>query len=191
MKNLEFDPERHEYFLDGVKMLSVFDILKPLIASMYSGIDPLTLANAARRGTRIHELCELLDYDALPDEFEAELLPYVSAYRAFKRDYGVREWDAVELQVACSRLGIAGTIDRVGAIDGDHSIVDIKTGSTIGKKRLAVQLTAYGKILQNDFINLYGLQLKKDGSYRFLSVEKQEAAFWACLDLANYLKEEK
>jgi len=188
MKGLEFDAEKHEYFLNGVKMMSVSDILQPLTASMYSGIDPLTLANAARRGTRIHELCELMDYDALPDEFEAELLPYVSAYRTFKRDYGVKEWRAVEMQVACPHLGLAGTIDREGEIDGNFCLVDIKTGASVAKKRLAVQITAYTRIIHSNIHDLYGLHLKKDGSYHFSRVKRQNKVFEACLDIAKYLR---
>lgn len=197
MKGLEFDPERHEYFLNGVKMLSVSDILAPLTASMYAGIDSLTLANAARRGIRIHELCELLDYDALPDEFEAELLPYVSAYRSFKRDYRIGEWKAVEMQVALETFGIAGTIDRVGGNDGRPWLLDIKTGTSVDKKRLAVQLTGYGIILSNTQIpscptnyKLSGLQLKKDGNYRLIEVEPEPEVFWACYKIAEYLRKE-
>jgi hypothetical protein len=180
---IDFDPESHTYQIDGECVPCVSDILRPMTVLTYGEIDKFTLQKAQERGTRVHELCELLDYDALDDgEIEPDLLPYVSAYKTFKRDYRIREWKACERIVGCPELELAGTLDREGEIDGRLCILDIKTSSAVNKLTLTAQLTAYGKILHS-YHDLYGLQLKKDGTYRLIKVEPNERLFYCLLGL--------
>ena len=188
-----FDESSHTYEIDGKPALSVSDILKPLAAHTYAKVDEATLRAAAERGRRIHELCELDDYDALPDAIEHEALPYLQAYRDFKRDFQIKEWMAIEKILANEELMLCGTVDRIGEIDGRVAFVDLKTTSSIDKKRLAVQLTAYAMIVGYDeslLANLYGVQLKKDGIYRVVPVESAYDEYRACLMIAKYLWKE-
>lgn len=172
MKTLLFDPETHTYTLDGERLPSVTEILAPITAGKYppgAGV----VQQAAARGTRVHELCALYDMDALPDEFEGELVPYVQAWADFCRDYSP-EWLYIEqpLYFECvAGSSFAGTVDRVGLIDGKLCVVDIKTAQSMdrpAKIALACQLHAYE--LLNCTLDMsgenMGVQLLKDGSYR-------------------------
>lgn len=148
------------------------EVLAPLTAGKYppSGV----VAQAAARGTRIHELCALHDEDGLPDEFEGELVPYVQAWADFCRDYSPT-WLYIEHPM-CAGTIIAGTVDRIGMIDGRFTTVDIKTAQSLdrpAKLALACQLYGYQKLAKHNALYRYsdpedsfGVQLLKDGGYR-------------------------
>lgn len=173
MREFLFDEATHTYTLDGQKIPSVTEILAPITAGKYppSGV----VQQAAARGTRIHELCALYDMDALPEEFEGELVPYVQAWADFCRDWSP-EWLYIEqplyAQDTESRYA-AGTVDRIGVIDGAHIVVDIKTAQSMdrpAKIALCCQLYGYSWLADNNLIHIDGLglgvQLMKDGTYR-------------------------
>lgn len=176
MKTLNFDPDTHTYTLDGKKLPSVTEIIAPITAGKYPPNAGVVQA-AAARGTRVHELCALYDMDALPDEFELECVPYVQAWADFCRDYKP-EWLYIEqplyFQGVCD-TSFAGTVDRIGCIDGRTVIVDIKTAQSMdraAKVALACQLSGY-QLLSSDIDTggrldgeNFGVQLMKDGNYR-------------------------
>ena len=129
---IDFNEEKHEYSVNGVKVPSVSEILSPLNADRYGDINPAVLRAAAEKGTAVHEMCEAIDYELDPEEVMPELQGYVDAYYQFLFDHEV-EWVMVEQIVACYR-GVegeppiyAGTIDRYGIVDGKAAVVDIKT----------------------------------------------------------------
>lgn len=133
---IDFNDERHEYSVNGVKVPSVSEILSPLNADRYGAINPAVLRSAAEKGTAVHEMCEAIDYGIFTSEMEDEIPPelegYVDAYFQFLFDHDVY-WEMVERIVTCYR-GVdgeppiyAGTIDRFGIVDGKAAVVDIKT----------------------------------------------------------------
>lgn len=133
---IDFNEEKHEYSVNGVKVPSVSEILSPLNADRYGDINPAVLRAAAEKGTAVHEMCEAIDYGIFTSEMEDEMPPeldgYVNAYFQFLFDHDVY-WEMVERIVACYR-GVegeppiyAGTIDRFGIVDGKAAVVDIKT----------------------------------------------------------------
>ena len=133
---IDFNEEKHEYSVNGVKVPSVSEILSPLNADRYGDINPAVLRAAAEKGTAVHEMCEAIDYGIFTSEMEDEMPPelegYVNAYFQFLFDHDVY-WEMVEQIVACYR-GVegeppiyAGTIDRFGIVDGKAAVLDIKT----------------------------------------------------------------
>jgi len=173
---------------------SVTEILTPLTAGKYppSGV----VAQAANRGTRVHELCALYDMDALPDEFEGELVPYIQAWADFCRDYSP-EWLYIEQPVCATDPNghiTAGTLDRLGGIDGKQIVVDIKTAQSFdraSKVSLACQLAAYAWMadvpLSNDGL---GVQLLKNGTYRlYWRSDIQQKYFFQALPLFYDLRD--
>ena len=182
---IDFDEDKHEYSVDGVKVPSVSEILAPLNADRYGEINPAVLRAAAERGKAIHEICEAIDYDLFTSEAEDEMPPelagYVDAYFQFLFDHDVY-WEMVEQIVACYR-GIegeppiyAGTIDRFGIVDGKAAVVDIKTYASMTTE---AQMTASCQTaLYSDAIvacgcraKRYILHLKKDGKYRLIDLD--------------------
>lgn len=184
---LTFDEANHKYFVDGIELPSVTTITR------FCSADSRTLAGSdpfyRERGTAIHELTA--DYD-LTGEFPigTGYDGYLSAYRAFKRDYRIKTWDYIEYAMGSLKHGFAGTADRIGVIDGELSILDIKTSSTVNKSALKAQLTGYMKLLGKP-CKLYGLQLKKDGDYRLIPIEQADELFNICFKLHNLLKGDK
>lgn len=189
-----FDEETHTYTVDGVVVPSVTQICEPITAGKYppSGV----VEQAARRGSRIHELCALYDMDALPDEFEGDLLPYVQAWANFCRDYSP-EWLYIEKPMYCGitikaadhyeeRI-VAGTLDRLGVVGGKTVVVDIKTAQSLdrpAKIALACQLAAYAELARRSALlppfvrqDHFGVQLLKTGTYRIYSLKSIEGRY--------------
>jgi hypothetical protein len=179
MSVLTFDPDRHIYSVDGKRLPSVTDIIKPLM--IFGDVGIQIIQQAARRGTAVHEYAELIDYGIDPDdlEVEPELAGYVTAYTRFLRDYKP-EWELIEKPLYSLELGYAGTLDRFGIIDGEKAIVDIKTSSSaVRSTRIAwaVQLEAYLNLLGCGFAKRYDLWLKNNGTYQLISATKTEEKY--------------
>lgn len=181
---LDFDPTTHTYTFDGKVVPSVTELLAPLTAGKYppnAGV----IQQAAARGTRIHELCEFYDLDAMPEEFEADLVPYVQAWANFNRDYAPR-WLHIEKPLCAGGL-FAGTLDRLGEIDGKFTVVDIKTAQSLdrpAKLALACQLYGYQRLAKMNALYRYsdpedgfGVQLLKTGDYRIYHREDIEKKY--------------
>lgn len=167
---LTFDEATHTYWIGAAKVPSVTQILKPLVdlSSIPSGV----LAHASARGTAVHYACELFDQDNLDwDSLDVELVPYVEAWVEFRMATGFMPIRNEE-RVFHPGLFYAGTLDRTGLINGELSVVDIKTSSGL-YPTVGMQLAAYAEALNATNANAtepkhtgrYAVQLKKDGRY--------------------------
>lgn len=203
-KRLFFDEETHTYTVGDRILPSVTEICSPITASKYAA--PSAVVDyAASRGSRVHELCAMYDFDALPDEIEAECLPYVQAWAAFCRDWRPT-WELVEWSAYSAVDGYAGTADRIGLIDGARCVVDIKTAASLdraSKVALTAQLAGYRRLAQENGLRMdgadFGVQLRKDGSYTVHSSQKiaeryrfdPAELFGSLLELNRIVKGEK
>ena len=185
---LTFDEVNHKYFDGDVELPSVTTITRFCHYDSVNGNGQNPFYR--ERGTKIHELCA--DYD-----FTGELLcgtgvdGYLKAYADFKRDYRIKDWIFVEQMLGSADLGFAGTVDRIGYIDGRLSILDIKSSSNVNLVGLTAQLTGY-MALYGARADLYGLQVKKDGSYRLIPVEADTELWNACQSIhSRFKKKEK
>lgn len=181
MKRIELIPDSHEYLIDGLRVVpSVTTILGYLSDTEYNGIAPAVLEQAARRGMLVHEYTELMDYDAMPEEVEYEVSGYLRAYADFLRDYNP-DWTHIEHPCYCEDLEYAGTIDRVGIIDGQTCIVDIKTLASptkMAKFTVACQTAAYEVALfRSHQVQRYALYLGKDGEYNLVDLNAYETKY--------------
>jgi hypothetical protein len=168
-----FDEPTHTYTLDGVRMPSVTQVLRPLYS--FDGI-PLAVLNAkAALGTAVHKACELLDKDDLDEESEegrtalAPLAGYLTAYKNFKRNKRLVIL-ANEKRLFHPVHKYAGQIDRSYAMDGCVWDVDLKSTVSISPI-VALQTAAYSEMLRangrGDVRAKRGaLQLFPDGKYR-------------------------
>ena len=176
---IDFNEEKHEYSVDGVRVPSVSDILSPLNAERYAGMNPIVLQDAARRGKAVHEATEAIDYGLEPEEYP-DIQGYVDAYYQFLFDHDV-SWVMVEHIVSFSRYEgepplYCGTVDRYGVVDGQPAVVDIKTYASMSTE---AQMTASCQTaLYSDAIvacgcraKRYILHLKKDGKYRLIDLD--------------------
>lgn len=170
MAQIDFDAEKHEYRVDGVKYPSVTDILEHLTAVGYGKVDKWILESAKERGSYIHETTQDIDLGIEPEEISDVYVGYIKAYLAFLEDYEP-EWDGVEEQFFCKEYGYCGTIDRIGKIDEFPCILDIKTtASPTTEQKIAVccQTAAYAVGICAQSADRYALYLHKDGTYDLL-----------------------
>lgn len=182
-KVLEFNAEKHEYDVLGTKLPSVTEICAPLTYSKYH-LDNAMVEQAARRGSVIHELCASYDRGDLEHEetVPADDAQYLLAWIKFCHDYQAK-WEYVEIPMATRSF--AGTIDRIGIIDGKRVIVDIKTTASMdraNKISLCAQIMGYVFLSwDNDFDCSYshsmGVQLKKDGTYSVIKTTAVESKY--------------
>lgn len=172
MALFKFDEATHTYTIDGVRVPSVTQVLKPLYS--FNGISPAVLNAKAALGTAVHRACELLDKDDLDEESDegraalAPLAGYLDAYKAFKRDKRLVIL-ANEKRLFHPVHRYAGQIDRSYAFDGDVWDVDLK--STVAMSPVVgLQTAAYTDMLRANGrtqpARRGALQLFPDGKYK-------------------------
>lgn len=197
MAQLIFYPENHTYWLDGKELPSVTHILRFLSQDAYKAIDAYTLRAAADRGSRIHAACENYDlYGELPDpEADYDIYYYLVAYANFCAKYKPF-W--VEIETPLTDGEAAGTVDRIGKVEGINSFIvaDIKSSSAVDTASVSAQTYKYKDMYAKDHSEfgdslLYVLQLKDTGEYVFepLSEVTGEKVWNACQNLHDIKKE--
>lgn len=123
-----FDANAHKYYVGGVEVPGVTKILHESgLAPAYHGS-----SDAAWRGTRVHEACELLDLDDLDwtelgARWPGEWVKMVRAYERFKLETGFVP-ELIEHQAYHPQYRFAGTLDRRGLLNGEQTLIDFKTG---------------------------------------------------------------
>jgi hypothetical protein len=187
----------HQYFIDGVEVPSVTTVLKSA-----GIIDDRFYTEAGReRGTAVHLACQLLDEDDLDwDSVTEEISGYVKAYQAFKKDSGFKPLK-IEEAVYSRSYQYAGRFDRLGEIDGNLVLMDIKTGSI--PKWVELQLAGYETALlsmksaeeinKNPVLLLQALQLRENGSYKLkqassMSLAERQEVFLSAVRLYHWKK---
>jgi hypothetical protein len=99
---------------------------------------------SATTGTSLHTLAERLDrgqkLGAVPEPYPADLEAYEKATAAI-------EWTDIETFRVLDAWRVAGTPDRVGRINGELVVADIKTGSVDYPHKMAMQLAVYARSL--------------------------------------------
>lgn len=167
IERVHVEPDGHEYRLDGVKVLSVSEILKYAGLVDYSHIPAKNLERAAHRGTAIHLACEDLDRGR-PDWWsdDPELAPRVKAWADFKQHYGFKfSSDCIEYKFFNETYGYAGTIDRFGLVGSRESVVEIKSSTKV-YPWTAIQLMAYACGINKGFSWRVAVQLLPTGQYK-------------------------
>lgn len=168
---LQFDEQAHAYTLDGVRVPSVTQVLKPLYD--FSRVDPAMLQAKAALGTAVHLACELLDNDDLDEESEdgrealAPLAGYLAGYKKFKADKKPAVLEN-ETRLFHPVHRYAGTVDRRFEFEGDVWDVDLK--STVAMSPIVgLQTAAYTEMFKahgRTRARRGALQLFPDGKYK-------------------------
>jgi hypothetical protein len=199
---LVFDEAAHVYTLNGRRLPNVTGVLEVL--GGYEGVPADVMAAAARRGTYVHKACELHAWGMLDwSSVLAPYLPYVEAFDKFLAESGF-EPEYVEERVFHRELLYAGTIDLIGVLPPQvrqrrarRVLIDLKTTFRL-MRAVGPQLAAYDSAWRSsrpgDYPEArYGLQLRRDGSYRLepFASPLDLSVFRACLVVHNFLNEEK
>jgi len=166
-RQLDFEEETHIYYVDGVKVESVTQILKRLFPKKYADIPPEVLKNASERGTQIHKAIEAFcnGFDDGSNE--------VKDFDFLRKRYGFTPIEC-ELPIILDfgEKTYAGRIDLLLKMDG-IALADIKTTSELDKNYLGYQLNLYKIGIEQCYgykINsLYGIHLR-DGKRKMVKI---------------------
>lgn len=189
---LDFYDKGHIYMLDGERIPCVSDLCRFLHREIYKEAPIWQMEAAADRGTAVHKATELLDTTGR-SEISDDYAPYLTAYAAFLREHDV-EWELVEHPDYHPAHGYAGTIDRYGKVDGISTLLDLKTTYTVYKPLCSASLNLYRLMLesrQRCVERLAILHLKKDGTYKLITFDFDDAVPMALLTLHNVLKKKR
>lgn len=192
MATLLFFDQGHKYTLDGEELPSVSELCRFLSREIYGDVAQWRLDQAADRGTAVHKATEALDKYGKVDVQDG-ILPYLQAYLSFRREHPA-EWQKIEWQAYHQEDLVAGTMDRVGMLDGKSSVLDIKTSYSVTRKHKVLytaQLTWYKRICERNGINIdkmFVLHLKKDATYKLIQLEPDDELAHSLLVLHKSLK---
>lgn len=166
--------------------------------SDFSAICPKVLANAADRGQRVHNYCEMINLSLFLPEIDADCVPFVECYQKWHNEH-VDEVISAEIRLNCPRHMISGQIDIICRLKGSSEIyiIDIKTPVAC-KKAWHLQTAAY-KLLAREQLNISGasrscLMLSRTGGKAKLkpfSNPLDETRFLHALDLYRYFRNEE
>lgn len=184
---LDFDPDAHRYLLDGRSVPSVTAVLRSTGISVAPPIPEAEMAFALARGSALHAACELLDAGTLDeDSVDPAIAGRLDGYRRFREEV---LFDRVgsELRVASIVYRYAGTLDLVGWIHGELSVVDLKSAAS-PDAATAIQTAAYARAWQESHLlagcetghvgRTYSLNLRDDGTYRLTRLDLLEPNAW-------------
>lgn len=189
---LDFYDKGHIYMLDGERIPCVSDLCRFLHREIYKETPLWQMEAAADRGTAVHKATELLDTTGRA-EISDDYAPYLTAYAAFLREHDV-EWELIEHPDYHPAHGYAGTIDRYGKVDGISTLLDLKTTYTVYKPLCSASLNLYRLMLearQRCVERLAILHLKKDGTYKLIKFDFDDAVPLALITLHNALKKKR
>lgn len=151
---------------------------------------------AQELGHNVHRATALDDIDDLRESDDIKpIMPYLNAWRKFKKDYGISfRASEIEHSLTSEKWGFKGTPDRLPVKIGRKWIlVDIKT-STVMLPHVALQVNGGYKILckENGYKvdEAWGIQLRPDGTYRVepYNDKTDESVFIGAIQVYNWKK---
>ena len=174
---IRFEAETHSYYLGGVKVPSVTEIMARGGMFNFANVDEGVMERAKSFGSAIHLACQFSDLNCLDENLlDNNLLPYLNAWKKFKKDFKLEfEGENIERVVYSKRLQYAGTEDRKVKVSGKWWLLDIKSSATLAPST-GVQLAGYQiaeEEMSGDRIkHCVGVQLKPNGWYSVKTYDK-------------------
>lgn len=146
---VKYDPIDHTYTnAEGLELSGITSIIKQFICpNVYADVPAEVLENARIRGTKLHSLLELYANGTFADvtEEDAEIIENFNAMALALEDY---ECIASEYVVSNNEL-TASPIDLIALdFNGNLSIIDLKTTSTLNVEFVTWQLNFYRYFLE-------------------------------------------
>lgn len=155
---LTFDAETHRYAWDGQPVPGVTQVIRSAVGDPFARIARDVLERKRQIGHAAHKAAEL-DAAGMLNEATVHpaVLPYLSAWRAFRRETGF-EVVASEEKLYHTVLGYAGQLDFWGTFPArpGAAVVDLKTG--LPGPMAAMQTAAYLEMVLFHYAGLEGEQ---------------------------------
>lgn len=186
-----FDPEKHEYRLNGFKLPSVTEVIgttfgnKPYwneeVRVIGSGLHKALHHCFSKLGMRTGADFREVDLETIDER----IMVRFEAFVAFLETFDVMILES-EVRLFSEKYRFAGTLDLIIEVAGKTSLVDIKSSH---EPEHEIQVGGYYELLKKKPASVVILELKKDGSFREHPVENpKESAldFLACLRIHNF-----
>lgn len=189
MPDLIFRESDHSFWLGDRRLPSVTQILKHFIPRWECDEWYLERGKAGHKATELHDKGTLN-----PDSVDPQLQGYLQAWIKFREDYQFVP-GSIEYQVHHPVYLYAGVIDRLGIIENNRVLLDIKTGAPAKADMLQIA-GGYYEMLKPEVDICYPLYLHEDGTYTppraYLHKEIREAknAWLSMVTTYNYLMRE-
>lgn len=188
---LEYDDSTHLYYVNGVIVPSVTQVVAFAYPTTYKDIDPRILKRASELGTKMHK--EIEDYENGKEiSSSQELDNYIKLKYFFK-------WEAQhnEIPIIVYDNGnpiCAGRLDQIIKLNEELCVNDLKRTKDVHYNNLSLQLSlyaigyeqCYGKKIESG----YCTHLRKDvGEFISIKLDKNKA-IEKCLEYAKQIESE-
>lgn len=175
---LTFDADSHTYSVQGVRLPSVTEVIRfGGEGTDYSSVPSHILERAREIGKKAHKTVEL--YHEQDDHLftnDSSVNAYLDGYQEFI-DTGVYEHLMSEQKMYCSCHGFAGTVDKVGWVNGALSVIDIKTTNKLNLEHVELQTAAYQHLASRTFDmeleKRFVLHLKKSRDFNLVACDDE------------------
>jgi len=172
-----------------IPLPSVTQVLNAEKIVDYSMVPAFMLEYKAEIGTEAHRAAELWDRGDLDqNSVDERVLPYLEAWWTFRDASGFeieqneqRLWHPEPIRYH-PHLAYAGTVDRIGLLNGKRVVLEIKTTASL-LPGTAIQCAAYLEAFNYDrpreeqATGRVAVWLRNDGTYQLKTFEDQRADF--------------
>ena len=90
-RTIEFFADEHIYYVDGIQVPSVTQIVASVLPSQYKDIDPAILKKAADKGISLHKEIELFETDGV--------IGYTEEFKNYRRLKKSHQFEPMENEV--------------------------------------------------------------------------------------------
>jgi hypothetical protein len=165
----QFVPEEHAYIQDGVRIISVTQILNAVGLVDYSHIPESVLDHKAEIGTAAHAAAHYFDEGDLNwSTVDPEVAPYVQAWIKFREETQFIPRLIEQRGIAKLRgMSYGYTLDREGVLNGRDTLLEIKCTAGV-EISWGPQMAAYELALRSQdgkARQRIAVHLQKDGTY--------------------------
>lgn len=163
---VEYIEDTHQYLVDGILVPSVTTIVAYATGNIYEGVPGSVLHRASERGTRIHEAIQL-DADGKEYTRDEDVDRAIEAWRRIKEEHNI---EVISMETIVYTYDYAGRYDMLAKVDGQWTLIDIKTTLKLHERNLAIQLGLYTHAMGME-LPCACLWIPKDGEAKLVPVE--------------------
>lgn len=174
---VQFYPDTHTYIVDGKELPSITTLLKKVYGDTYAAVNPEVLQRAAEYGTAVHtELQQMIEMRQ-----KNPGIPLFSSYQEVTNYftfvepiYHIEPIMTEKVVVLYDQDGqpcAAGRFDLLCNVNGEKTLADFKTTSTIHRQLVTAQLNLYliaarqsGYLSEDEEIKLGAIHLSGEKS---------------------------
>ena len=139
-----FRSEDHTYWLADKQLQGITStLLRRAFPDKYADVDPEVLANAARRGTQLHEAIAFADRFGADDGADKRVLNYLRLKEEHRLTTVENEYLVSDLDRYASSIDIVMENDR-----GEVCLVDTKTTYSLDRRSVSLQLSIYRRFFE-------------------------------------------